>query len=59
MENVMQEVTESNFDDFTYDVGPGNYIVITNSDITDRVVQAMFGTEELFLKGIKSNGKYT
>ena len=54
MENVMQEVTESNFDDFTYDVGPGNYIIITNSDITDRVVQAMFSTEELFLKGLRA-----
>lgn len=42
MKNVMQEVTESNFDGFTYDLGPGNYIIIKNSDIKDRVVQAMF-----------------
>lgn len=50
----MQEVTESNFDGFTYDVGPGNYVIITNSDIKDRVVQAMFSTEELFLKGLRA-----
>lgn len=54
MKNVMQEVTESNFDDFTYDLGPGNYIIIKNSDIKDRVVQAMFSTEELFLKGLRA-----
>lgn len=38
----MQEVTEYNFDAFTYDLGPGNYIIIKNSDIKDKIVQAMF-----------------
>ena len=50
----MQEVTESNFDKFKYDVGPGNYVIITNSGIKDRTVQAVFETKELFLKGLRA-----